>query len=167
MGSFDAATWQALGLVLTLLGLGLSALVWARRGPAAGLRAVAWSLLPLAAGLTGVLRLGWEITDSVVRWAGRLVFSPLVWAGVAVAVVSVVLFVVSGWLHRRARPAVTPAVTAAGSRALPRTSRKPAASRSGDPGAKAGTAGPAGAATSGDAGDMAEIEEILRKHGIQ
>ena len=34
-------------------------------------------------------------------WAVRLVFSPVVWAGVVVAGVSVALFAVSGFLRRR------------------------------------------------------------------
>jgi hypothetical protein len=153
MGSVDSATWQALGLVLTLVGLGLSALVWTRRGPARGLRAAAWSLIPLAAGLTGVLRLGWEITESVVEWAGRLVFSPVVWLGLLVAALSAVLFVVSGWMLRR-RPGQKEAgipeqAAAPRGKALPRSQ-------------SAKSAGPTGA---GD--DMADIEEILRKHGIQ
>ena len=146
MDGFDRSTWQALGLVLTLLGLGLSALVWSRRGPARGLRGVAWSLLPLAAGLTGVLRLGWEITDSVLGWAARLVFSPVVWLGLVVTGVAAVLFVVSGWMLRRDRGGHTAAptsVTAPPGAALPRAGRPPA-----------------------DDG-MADIEEILRKHGIQ
>ena len=97
----DAVTWQALGLLLTVVGLLVSAVVWARRGPAAGLRAVAWSLLPLAAGLTGTLRLLAEVAGAVTRWAARLVFSPLVWIGLAVALVAAVLFVVSGLMRRR------------------------------------------------------------------
>jgi len=97
----DSSTWQALGLVLTIAGLAVSAILWSRRGPASGLRGAAWSLLPLAAGLTGVLKLGWEITDSVVDWAAGLVFSPVVWLGLVVAGVSMVLFVVSGWMRRR------------------------------------------------------------------
>src|SRR3954453_9604500 len=101
MGTVDAATWQALGLVLTLLGLVASVVIWARRGPASGLRGVAWILLPLAAGLTGVLRLGWEVTDAVVSWAARLVFRPVVWLGVAAAGVPGAGFVVSGLLRRR------------------------------------------------------------------
>lgn len=101
MGGIDSTTWFALGLALTLLGLLLSVWVWRRRGPASGLRAVAWSLLPLAAGMTGVLRLGADVADAVSSWALRLVFSPLVWLGVVVAGVSVVLFVVSGVLRRR------------------------------------------------------------------
>ncbi len=97
----DAVTWQALGLVLTVVGLVLSAVVWTRRGPTAGLRAAAWSLLPLAAGLTGTLRLLAEVAGAVTTWATRLVFSPVVWIGLAVAVVAAVLFVVSGLMRRR------------------------------------------------------------------
>ena len=97
----DAVTWQALGLVLTVVGLVLSAVVWTRRGPAAGLRAAAWSLLPMAAGLTGTLRLLAEVAGAVTTWATRLVFSPVVWIGLAVAVVAVVLFLVSGMMRRR------------------------------------------------------------------
>lgn len=146
--SVDAATWQALGLVLTLIGLGLSAVVWSRRGPARGLRGIAWSLVPLAAGLTGVLRLGWEIGDAVVQWAGRLVFSPTVWLGLLVAVLSALLFVVSGAMLRRRAPAKgAKGAPPAGSPALPRNRSAPPAASPGD--------------------DMADIEEILRKHGIQ
>jgi len=149
MNALDGATWQALGLVLTLCGLLVSAIVWVRSGPARGLRAVAWSLLPLAAGLTGVLRLGWEVGDAVVRWAARLVFSPVVWLGLVVAAVSAVLFAVSGILLRRGAGRQSgPTATAP----LPSTRSRPAAS--GNPGA-AGV------------GDLDDIEEILRKHGIQ
>jgi hypothetical protein len=158
MGAFDNATWQALGLVLTLLGLGVSLLVWTRRGAASGLRAVAWSLLPLAAALTGVLRLLWEIADSVVRWAGGLVFSPVVWLGVAVAGLSVVLFLVSGVVGRRtSRRASRTAVPSKGSRQQPAVG--PAAGR------KTGSPPAAGRRDDGLEG-MEDIEEILRKHGI-
>ena len=101
MRGIDVATWQALGLLLTLLGLGVSALLWARRGPAVGLRAVAWSLLPLAAALTGTLRLIWVVLGATVHWATRLVFSPVVWLGLLLALLSAALFGVSGLLRRR------------------------------------------------------------------
>ncbi len=136
MGTIDNATWQALGLTITVLGLALSALVWRRRGLAAGLRAAAWSLLPLAAGLTGTLRLLWEIADSIATWALRLVFSPVVWLGIALATVSVVLFVLSGVLRRR-----SPGRTAA-------------------PQLTGGTGG------TGGTDDLAEIEDILKRRGI-
>ena len=148
-GAIDGATWQALGLVLTLVGVGLSVVVWRRKGPAKGLRAVAWSLLPLAAGLTGVLRLGWEISEAVLSWFGRLVLSPVVWLGLLVAACAAVLFVVSGWLLRRtgARPpARAQQVATPAPAGLP---SKPTVTRSGT-----------------DAGDMADVEEILRRHGI-
>lgn len=171
MDGFDEATWRALGLVLTIVGLALSMIVWSRRGPASGLRGIAWSLLPLAAGLTGVLRLAWDITDSVVTWATRLVFSPVVWLGIAVAGLSLVLFVVSGLLKRRSgsaprRGAAAGSASAAGAEgraggaALPRRRSTPAATP------------PAGAPAKGQpprsapADDMSEIEDILRRRGI-
>ena len=101
MRGVDVVTWQALGLLLTLLGLGVSALVWSRSGTAAGLRAVAWSLLPLAAALTGTLRLFAVVVGATLAWATRLVFSPVVWLGLLLALASAVLFVLSGVLRRR------------------------------------------------------------------
>ncbi len=139
MGEIDNATWQALGLTLTVLGLVASFLLWRRRGAASGLRAAAWSLLPLAAGLTGTLRLLWDVADSVATWATRLVFSPVVWLGIVLAGVSAVLFVVSGVLRRR-----TPSRRAVSGAPAPARGRP---------------------AVSGD-DDMADIEALLKKHGI-
>ena len=93
MGEYDATTWQAIGITLTVAGLAFSFLAWRTRGAASGLRGVAWSLLPLAAALTGLLRVGFEIGESVTSWAVRLVFSPVVWDGIVVAGVAVVAFV--------------------------------------------------------------------------
>ncbi|MGN6574073.1 MAG: hypothetical protein ACTHKG_00160 [Nocardioides sp.] len=146
MGTIDNTTWQALGLTLTVLGLVVSALVWRRRGVTAGLRAVAWSLLPLAAGLTGTLRLLWDIADSIVTWALRLAFSPVVWLGIVLAGVSVVLFVVSGVLRRR----TSGRATRSGER-LAVDSRRPS---------------PAAAPKRAGDDDLAEIEDILKRHGI-
>ena len=152
MGEYDATVWQALGVTLTAVGLLLSGLVWRRRGAASGLRGVAWSLLPLAAALIGLLRVVWEVADSVSSWAVRLVFSPVVWAGVVVAGVSVVLFVVSGLLRRR-----SPKPTRAERRAA----------RAGDqPAAVTGDRSRPGATPAVKDDDMDDIEAILRKHGI-
>jgi heme exporter protein D len=143
----DNATWQALGLTLTLLGLVASLLLWRRRGPASGLRAAAWALLPLAAAMTGTLRLGWEIAESIVDWAVRLVFSPVVWLGIVLAGISVVLFVVSGVVRRRTAPEGRKAETPGRKAALPKDRSTPGAPAVGDD-------------------DMADIEAILRRHGI-
>lgn len=156
--SIDASTWQALGLVLTVLGFFGSAVIWSRRGPADGLRAVAWSLLPLAAGLTGVLRLAWEIGRSVLDFTTRLVLSPVVWLGLVVAAVAAALFLVSGWMRRRGG---SPPV-ARRHVATPRGAPLPGAGRS------AARHEREGVSRTGSAGDdLADIDEILRKHGIQ
>lgn len=151
MGGFgvvDAVTWQALGLALTVVGLLASLMVWRRRGATSGLRAVAWSLLPLAAGLTGVLRLLWQIGVDIAGWAVRVVLSPIVWLGVVVAGVSLVLFVVSGVLRSKGggrRGRRDPAA------------RKPEVSSTGAPAAE-------GAADEDD--DLADVQAILKRHGI-
>jgi hypothetical protein len=149
----DSSTWAALGLTLTTVGLALSVLVWRRRGAAAGLRAVAWSLLPAAAGLTRTLKLASEVVGSVVDWAAGLVFNPLVWLGIVLAGISVVLFVVSGAMRSRgvgstrtSRPATE------GSESEPALPAK-RSSRKAEPAVKDD--------------DMDDIEAILRKHGIQ
>ena len=146
MNDIDATTWRAIGITLTVVGLVISFLLWKRRGAAAGLRGAAWSLLPAAAGLTGTLRLLWEIGDSVVSWAVRLVFSPVVWIGVALAGMSLVLFVVSAAM--RARGTAPSPAEPGKSRSLPQQRSSPKAE------------------PAGQDKDMDDIEAILRKHGI-
>jgi hypothetical protein len=109
-------------------------------------------LLPLAAGLTRTLHLVSSIGGDIASWAAHLVFSPIVWAGVAVAGVSVVLFGVSGAMRSRGlgRGAGTKKAEAVG----PRASRPPAK-------APKGSSKPSIAED-----DMDDIEAILKKHGI-
>ena len=146
--NIDTSTWQALGALLSVLGLLLSVVLWKRRGPASGVRGVAWSLLPAAAGLTGTLRLLWEIGDSVVSWAVRLVFSPVVWLGVAMAGLSLVLFAVSAAMRARGVGSKPRSRSDERAEALPRQrSSRPAEPAVQDK-------------------DMDDIEAILRKHGI-
>ena len=102
--TYNDLPWLPLCGGLTLIGLIASWLIWRRRGAAAGLRMVAWSLLPLAAYLTRAVRMLWEIGSAIGSFASALVFSPQVWSGVIVAAVAAVLFVVSGTMRRsRAR----------------------------------------------------------------
>lgn len=101
MGLVDDATWAALTVILTLSGLAASGVLWRRRGPASGMRMLAIALLPVAAFLTGTIRLLWEIGDAVVSWAVRFAFSPFVWLGIVVAGVSAVLFVVASGMRKR------------------------------------------------------------------
>lgn len=147
--TYDAATWGALACTLTALGAVLTWLAWQRRGAVSALRAAAWTLLPIAAWLTGTLRLLTEVFADVASWAIHLVFSPVVWLGIVLAGVSVVLFGVSGMIARSRR--------ASRADSLPRRGPRPARPvRSGD------RARPA----VGSEDDLSDIEAILRKHGI-
>ncbi len=150
MDGLDNSTWMALGLTLTVAGLGVSALVWRRRGPASGLRAVAIALLPLAAGMTRTLKVLWEMGELFVRYVANLVFNPLMWLGLVVLGVSVVLFVVSGMMRSR------------GVGTKGRASTGPTAR----PGAAALPAKPGRATAAPVDDDLADVEAILRKHGI-
>jgi hypothetical protein len=138
-------SWGALALALTVVGGALSWMAWRRRGLAAGLRGLAWSLLPIAAWLTGTLELVGDLAANVSSWALHLVFSPVVWTGFVLFGVSGVLFVVSGFLRGRA-PEPDPSRRSA--RSAPRASGTRPIDR-GD-----------------DIEGMDEIEAILKKHGI-
>lgn len=100
----EDATWAALTLTLTVCGAIWTWLAFQRRGVASGLRAAAFTLLPLAAYLTQTLRMLTRIVTAVADWATSLVFNPLVWSGVVLAGVSGVLFVLSALLRSRQRP---------------------------------------------------------------
>ncbi|MGV9539031.1 hypothetical protein ACWDR9_35955, partial [Streptosporangium sandarakinum] len=103
--SFEQIAWLPLCAGLTGVGLLLSFLGMRRRGVLAGLRGVAWSLLPLAAYLTGALPTLWRIGTAIVGFVTGVALNPMVWAGVALAGLSAVLFVVTGAV--RGRPAAT------------------------------------------------------------
>ncbi|TYK45288.1 hypothetical protein [Actinomadura decatromicini] len=139
----DAAIF-AISLGVTVLGLVISWGAYRRRGAGTAVRGVALSLVPLAAALTGV-------TEFFVD----LAFSPVKWAGVALAGLAVVLYMASGaMLSRRAGGAP------AGNRAAEDGGRK-SAGRSGKP--RGAVEGPA---RGGGDPEMAEIEKILRDRGI-
>jgi hypothetical protein len=141
--TYDSAAWGALAFALsTLLGV-VTFFRWRSAGLAAGLRGSAWTILPVAAWLTGVLELAFDVADSVGHWALHLVFSPVVWLGIVLAGVSAVLFGAAAVLGSR-RGGTPP----------------PPQVRSGSPRRRG-----AGAAAIGD-DDLGDIEAILRKHGI-
>ena len=102
MSTYDKIAWLPLCAGLTGLGLVLSYLAMRRRGIGSGLRWAAWSLLPLAAYLTGSIEMFWKMGVAVGDFAKGFVFSPRVWSGIALAGLAVVLFMVSGPLRRGA-----------------------------------------------------------------
>jgi len=145
--------WFSLSLAITVLGLMGSWAAVRKRGIASGMRGAAWSLVPLAAYLTGVTKF---LTD--------LVFSPVKWAGVMLVGVGGVFYVVSGVMLRKGdesaagrggrRGAEGPAEVSSPGRGKGRPAVE-----------KPSKASKAPADTTVDA-DMAEIERILRGRGI-
>lgn len=131
-------------LGITVLGLLGSWRVRRRRGTASATRGAAWSLVPMAAYLTGLT-----------AWAAGLVFSPVKWAGIGLLGLASVLYVTSGVMLRRRVGAGEDATGRARGRAP----------------AEAGGAGPRGAVgprreTAAMDPDLADIEDILRRRGI-
>ena len=101
MSTYDKIAWLPLCGGLTGLGLVLSYFAYRRRGLGSGLRWAAWSLLPIAAYLTGSIEMFWKMGVAIGDFAKGFAFSPRVWSGIALAGLAVVLFVVSGPLRRR------------------------------------------------------------------
>ena len=149
--TLDDTTWAALALVLTILGAAFTWVAWRRRGLAAGIRGLAWTLIPVAAWLTGTLKLAGNILEDVINWGARLVFSPVVWLGIIVAGVAALLWVTSGVMRARGI-----GVRGKG-REVPagRTKAVPAAKSGKQPARK-----------DDDLDDMDDIEAILKRHGI-
>jgi hypothetical protein len=160
--TIDDTTWAALALILTILGAAYTWFAWRRSGLAAGMRGLAWTLLPVAAWLTGSLKLVTGIVEDIVNWAAKLVFSPVVWLGIVVAGVAVALWVLSGFMRARGigvreqDPSVRPA-----------RSKELDAGRPEAPGAQpARRKPPAAKRGNDDIEDLDEIEAILKRHGI-
>jgi hypothetical protein len=154
MTVWDQIAWAPICIGLTAAGLVASWLVWRRKGPQRGLRAGAWSLLPLAAYLTGGIVLIGRIGSAVAHFASGFAFSPKTWAGVILFGGAALLFLATGGLPllrwRRSRMKGKKKATAAGG---------PAAAP-----AVAGKGRKAVAVHADD--DLGEVEEILRRRGI-
>jgi hypothetical protein len=144
----DDVTWVALALTLTLLGGLYTWFAFRRRGFVAGLRGVGFTLLPAALLLTDTLQLITEIGSAIGDWALDLALSPSTWFGIILAGVSVVCFVVAGFVANRGSDAATSSEPS-GKKELPKGRGQKA-----DP--VLADADP----------EMAEIEALLRKHGI-
>ncbi len=138
-------SWGALALALTALGGIYTWWALRHRGFTAAVRAAGFTLLPLAAWMTGLLEVFGTITDAFVHFFTRLVFSPTVWLGVLIFVVAFVLIGGSGFVRRR---------TGEAPQAKARRTEKPKAVK------------PASQADPLIDDEMAEIQAILKKRGI-
>jgi hypothetical protein len=168
MNTWNSIAWFPLCAGLTGIGLVLSWFTWRRRGLRRGVRAVAWSLLPMALYLTGAILLVGRIGSAIVQFASSFVFSPKTWAGVILLCLSAVIFLTSGGvprLRRRKRgdksekevgqkPAGRP-VTTQSSRAVAEVGAAPKQAK------------PAKQSKGGDGEGLdPEVAAILRRHGI-
>jgi hypothetical protein len=185
--SYSSVFWLPLCAALTALGLVVTYALGRRRGYRAMLRGAAWSLIPLAAYLTGSIKMFWQIGDAIGNFASGFVFSPVKWAGIGVAALCAVLFAATIGRERRKAARARAAARAAkksdrrtqasagstGTQAglpqaqpgatapLPAT-RQPEPAKSQAPAARSSRKG----ATAPADDDMKDIEEILRKRGI-
>ncbi|GII78170.1 hypothetical protein Sru01_31520 [Sphaerisporangium rufum] len=176
--TFDQIAWLPLCGGITAVGLVLSFLAFRRRGAGAGLRGVAWSLIPAAAYLTGALPALWQVGSALTGFVAGLVLSPKVWAGVGLAGLSLVLFLVSGGLRRRRLRAAGAAAAGNGGNGGNTPAGRPATRPAGaEPAAVGGAA--SGAPTQPNTrpmaarparpaadDDLSDIEEILKRRGI-
>ena len=156
--SFSQIPWFLLCGGLTLLGLIGSWFTLRRRGARAAARVAAWSLLPIALYLIGIIQPIWN-------FAYGLVFSPKVWSGLVLLGVAALVFAVTGGLRGSGRSAKkqaggTKEDTASGPSQL--TAGSPAKASRPQP-------APAPAKRKGAAApdeDFDEVAQILKRHGI-
>jgi hypothetical protein len=183
--SYSSIAWLPLALGLTILGLVLSYLTYRRRGLRPAMMGTAFSLLPIAAYLTGAIEMLWKVGAAIGQFGSGFVFSPMKWAGIGVTGLAIALFLAAGGRTRRraarearkaargdrkgeaagpsAPPALGKAKTAPGTQILPTERQRVPADR-----ATAAAASAKGSRKNAlpDDDDMKDIEDILRKRGI-
>ncbi len=172
MGTWLSIATGTTCVIVTIIGLVLSAWAWRAKGPRSGMRGVAWSLLPVIMYLTGAIRLVGRLGSAIVAFAGSFVFSPKAWLGVILFFVAALLFLVTGGIPllqrgrgRDKRPAQKKQPARPGEHdSAPRATSAPSARTQPDP---PPATPPPGARSGAAADDLADVEEILRRHGIK
>jgi hypothetical protein len=182
--SYGDVAWLPLTLGLTVLGLVLSYFAYRRRGLRPAMMGTAWSLLPIAAYLTGATEMLWKVGAAIGQFGTGFVFSPMKWAGIGVTGLAIALFFAAGGRVRRkasrdarratrgdrkgeaggssAPPALGKAKTAPGTQILPTERQRVPVDR-----ATAATSAKGSRKSAlPDDDDLKDIEDILRKRGI-
>jgi hypothetical protein len=182
---YSSIFWLPVAAVLTALGLFLTYRYGRARGNRAMLRGAAWSLLPIAAYLTGSIEMFWKIGTAIGNFASAFVFSPVKWAGIAVAGAAAALFFATSGRERRkaarlraAQRAGQKKEAAAAPAGAVEPGKQPTSALSTVSIPAAGTPVPAKTAQTVPAkrsgkhasgpvdDDLKDIEDILRKRGI-
>ena len=186
MSTYDKIAWLPLCGGLTGVGLVLSYLAMRRRGIGSGLRGAAWSLLPVAAYLTGAIEMFWKIGVAIGQFGTGFAFSTTKWVGIGVTGLAIALFLAAGGREARraardkrkaargrqdadaevaaadGRRDALAGSSAAATRGVPATRAPVPATRKTEAPAKASRK----AAQPADDDDLKDIEDILRKRGI-
>jgi cytochrome c oxidase assembly factor CtaG len=169
MGTWLSIATGTTCLIVTIVGLILSAWAWRAKGPRSGLRGVAWSLLPIVMYLTGAIRLVGRLGSAIVTFAGSFVFSPKAWLGVILFFIAALLFLVTGGIPLLQR----------GRKRDKRRNQKKQASRAGEHDSGLQTSAPSARTQPGTPpappgsqpgpadDDLGDVQEILRRRGIR
>jgi cytochrome c oxidase assembly factor CtaG len=161
MGTWLSIATGTTCLIVTILGLILSAWAWRAKGPRSGMRGVAWSLLPIVMYLTGAIRLVGRLGSAIVTFAGSFVFSPKAWLGVILFFIAALLFLVTGGI---------PLLQSARRRDKRRREKEARRQRdAGHPATSPPAAKPQSDIPPGSSAqdDMSDVEDILRRRGIK
>lgn len=147
-------------LALTAAGLVAAWGRWRRKSPRAGVRMLAWAVLPMAFYLTGLADLAERIGSAFTKFGAAFVFSPKTWLGVIIAGVALLLLLISGGLPK--------VPGRKGRKAVKKDGSAPEAARgkSSDPQALTTGTGRTRKQAAADDDDMADVEAILRRRGI-
>src|SRR4028118_169888 len=89
---------------LTLLGIIATGIAWRRGNKGRVVQGVGLALAPVALYFSGLLRLLWNGIVAVGTWASTLIFSPVIWFGMALLGLCVGLRGVGGLVARGAAP---------------------------------------------------------------
>lgn len=145
--NYSSIAWLPICAALTAIGFVLSYYYGRRRGSRSMLRGAAWSLLPIAAYLTGSIEMFWKIGVAIGHFADGFAFSPMKWAGIGVAGLSALLFFATrtGKRRKEARLARKAARAQHGTQAQHGGSRRDTEGTGHGAAGLAGTAGTAGA----------------------
>ena len=177
--SYGSIPWLGLAAGLSILGFVLTYVIYQRRGLRPALMGAAFSLLPIAAYLTGSIEMFWKIGAAIGKFGSDFVFSPEKWAGIGVTGLAIVLFLAAGGRQRRraareqrrARRAEEPGQAEGRATAgIDAPDRTRALATRGTARTPVPADHPVGKASRKQAApaddDMKDIEDILRKRGI-
>ena len=123
-------------------------------------------MVPLAAGLLGLLGAVSQFVGSIFTILVNLIFNPIVWAGVVLTGLAVVLYIDSGVMRARGVGVKTKGGASTGPEGAtaPAEPGRPAAG-GGVPAGKVGGAPSQGGGD--DLSDFSDIEALLKKRGIE